>query len=494
MNSAQAVWHRLSPISICFFLIRLVKGLLKAATPGLIPLFAIMLNTDDKSRMLILIFGGILAISALVSLLQYWFFLYRIKDGKILINEGVLKKNQRSIPFSKIQNINILQPIYFKLFKLVTLQLETAGSSQSEVNLPGIKQKDAEELKLKILENIHSNSAINENNVVSDSIIAQANLKKLIQYGITSNNIFWFLVVIAPVVGMLENVIEKVIGKQNIIDAIEYLGGGFSGGIMLISLSLILLIALMFLFSILGAVLKHFNYQLKQNENTLVRKGGLLTTHEESAKLTKIQAIIKQTNFLGHFYQTENMILKQATIQTQNKSSGNHLFVIPARTKEQAKKLCSIVFNQFTQPTEVHKINKRYISKTLFTWMLLPTLFISYLAIQTQSLHPLLALSGGIFLYPVIWKKWGKFRYGINEKFGFYQRGFIGYRKIYFPTFKVQRIKISQSPLQRKRKLATLIIYLASERITIPYMSLDHAEEWFDRISFNIENTHQNWY
>ena len=65
---------------------------------------------------------------------------------------------------------------------------------------------------------------------------------------------------------------------------------------------------------------------------------------------------------------------------------------------------------------------------------------------------------------------------------------------ITFPLFKAQRVSISQSPMQKRKDLATLKIYLASDRIEIPYVPIEHAHAWFDQISYKIETTKQNWF
>jgi len=141
-------WDRLSPFSILFFLSKIFSQVINNLLPSLAPMGVLILNSDSKATTALLVFVGAFVLLVLNAVLQYLFFRYKIEDSKILIHEGVFKKSQRVISFDKVQNINILQPFYFKFFELVTLQLETAGSKNNEANLAGINSVNAEKIKL----------------------------------------------------------------------------------------------------------------------------------------------------------------------------------------------------------------------------------------------------------------------------------------------------------------------------------------------------------
>ncbi len=125
-------WQRLSPLSIIFFAGKQVSHLIKDALPSMAPLAVVIFTSDNKAWWSFAIASGLIILIVISAFLQFWFFKFRQHASKVLINDGVFKKNHRVIQFDRIQNINILQPLYFKPFKLVTLQIETAGAKGKE--------------------------------------------------------------------------------------------------------------------------------------------------------------------------------------------------------------------------------------------------------------------------------------------------------------------------------------------------------------------------
>ena len=497
-EASQGDWKRLSPISILFFLSKVVTHLVKDALPGLAPLIVIVANSDNKVWLTGLILTGLGVLVLSSAILQFWFYRFNVQENKILINEGVFKKKQRILGFERIQNINIIQPFYFKPFALVTLQLETAGSKGNEADLAGISRELAEEIKQTVLEVKSQAVKVNETLDVQQEneqdILAVCDLKQLIQYGVTSNGMFWFLVFIAPFMGMLNEILEKWIGEENIKAVVEYLGGGVQGGVFLAVITFLTLLLGMLLFSILGSIVRYYNYELTLKDNTLKRHSGFLSTHEESAKLPKIQAFVRQTNFIGKWLSVENIVLKQASGQTNQQNARAGLFVIPTRTKQQSEELLLECLNFKDTLSKAKRISRRYILKNWLIWSIIPLGFCSILYFLHENYLAFLPMLLSPILAAIFYQRWKNFRYQTGKEFGVFRSGFWGYKKITFPLFKAQRVIISQSLLQKRKGLANLTIFLASEKVTIPYIPMSVATGWFDKISAQVETTNKNWF
>ena len=56
-------------------------------------------------------------------------FSYKITEDNIVISHGVFTKTRATIPFSRIQNINIVNGVFDRMFKTFTVKIETAGGS-----------------------------------------------------------------------------------------------------------------------------------------------------------------------------------------------------------------------------------------------------------------------------------------------------------------------------------------------------------------------------
>ena len=83
----------------------------------------------------ILIYGGFLPYACIILLTVVYEtkyvrnFAYKITEDNIIINHGVFTKTRATIPFSRIQNINIVNGVFDRMFKTFTVKIETAGSS-----------------------------------------------------------------------------------------------------------------------------------------------------------------------------------------------------------------------------------------------------------------------------------------------------------------------------------------------------------------------------
>ncbi|MFX0180326.1 MAG: PH domain-containing protein [Candidatus Hodarchaeota archaeon] len=93
-------------------------------------------------------------------------FTYKVQKNSIVINHGVFTKMRATIPYKRIQNINITTGIFDRMFKTFTIKIETAGHSAvssgttrrgigPEGYIPGLKDPHIIENKIKeIISNI----------------------------------------------------------------------------------------------------------------------------------------------------------------------------------------------------------------------------------------------------------------------------------------------------------------------------------------------------
>ena len=144
-------WRHTSPLAAIFYLGKIYKAIAQNAVQSLAPLVAFLFAAKgDLMGKVVFGVAAFIAITVIGAFVRYWFFRYRIGDDSILIREGVLKKTQLDIKFDRIQAINTQQNIIYRKFGLVTVQLDTAGSSKQEGHLPAIKSSLADSLKERI--------------------------------------------------------------------------------------------------------------------------------------------------------------------------------------------------------------------------------------------------------------------------------------------------------------------------------------------------------
>lgn len=100
-----------------------------------------------------------LLISGLIALIMahyaYKFYKYELREDGFRKEHGVIFKKYTTIPYERIQNVDIYRGILARLLGLSDLQIQTAGMSSirgsygagSEGRLPGVTIKEAERLR-----------------------------------------------------------------------------------------------------------------------------------------------------------------------------------------------------------------------------------------------------------------------------------------------------------------------------------------------------------
>ncbi len=131
--------RRLHPLSPVFLSVREGRRLWPLALLAL------------TQRWLWLIVLAVLAVLA-VSVVQWLRRSYVLEAGALRVEQGVLARQQRVVPFDRIQQVDLVRRPLHRLLGVATLRVETAGSaSASEVDLDVIALAEAERLRAVLL-------------------------------------------------------------------------------------------------------------------------------------------------------------------------------------------------------------------------------------------------------------------------------------------------------------------------------------------------------
>lgn len=92
--------------------------------------------------------------------LSYHFYRFELGKDVLKIERGVIWKRYVSIPYDRIQNVDIYRGILDRIFGLSDVQVQTAGLSfphsrlLSEGRLPGLSVQDAEKIREDLIKKV----------------------------------------------------------------------------------------------------------------------------------------------------------------------------------------------------------------------------------------------------------------------------------------------------------------------------------------------------
>ena len=72
---------------------------------------------------------------------------YVLRERDMVHRRGVIFRNLTTIPFNRVQHCEVSQGPIQRLFDLHTLQIFTAGGSNSDLSIPGLKGGTAQKIK-----------------------------------------------------------------------------------------------------------------------------------------------------------------------------------------------------------------------------------------------------------------------------------------------------------------------------------------------------------
>lgn len=504
-------WRRTSPVAVIFFILNTVRHFLVNGLPAMAVVITLYASSGDTVKSLVMTGLVVLAAAVAVGAVAKWArFRFCIDGDKVLLRSGVFQHEELTIEFGRVQNVSIKEPIYMRPFSLALLTIDTAGSGQKEIVLGGIGRNIATELRDVILSRIETEKTSADETSAEPqdrSLLLSRSVKDIVIYGLTVNLIIWVALAVGAFFGA-GDFAEKVLGMlsdyvqyEDVVATIDRLGGAV-GATLVGILALFLLFLLLPLISVIGALIRHYGYELRVDGETYRRTSGLLTRHDESMKRHKIQAAVLKQNFIARLFNRTNMQLRIASAGSgiengQLPIGPKAAFLVPALNDEELDRLVTEFLPecQYSDARLSH-INRRRFFLVIIGWTILPplllvTAILSSLLSLWLLLIPLVGLAVAVPIVNQVWKKAG---YGVVGDYGVIRQGFWGTETTVFPLFKVQRVEIRQTPGQRRKGLAHLSIHLASHSLKLSYVPEEDAKRFRDLALFYVESSNRAWF
>lgn len=142
MEHWSASWHRLHPVTLLYQAV--------IALPGLLIPFLLSQSSTEST----FFFLGMMVISLLIVvplvIAQYLYFSYCITPNEVIVRQGVFRRETRSIPLERIQNVEIRQNIFHRLLRIAHVLIDTAGAQGTEASLQYVSLRHAEQIRTTI--------------------------------------------------------------------------------------------------------------------------------------------------------------------------------------------------------------------------------------------------------------------------------------------------------------------------------------------------------
>lgn len=481
-----------SPVAILLILYRFFILVLKNAFPILLVIFFKPNNSGSNFEAYIII--AISLASTALSIAAYYKFHYFIEGDEIIINKGILKKINLNVPFDRIQAINTNQTLIHRIFNVASIEIDTAGSKNSEIKIDAINYDLAESLKNYILtekEKINSELKSESNpsqNFAHEKTLLQLDIPTLFKVGLSQNHIQSFFIITFFFLG-LSQYADIFLNKEEFNDMEQNISTIVSNFFFII---IPLMLVATLLLSLFRTVLKYFNLIFKETSQGYRLVSGLFTRNEKQAALQKIQLVGWHTNPLKKLYGMFQLNLSQAFSSNMVRKQ---TMQIPGIYAEQIERVCNSYFPENNKETYTsHPVSARLMIRT-FSYL---SVILIAIALITYS-NLIVGFNWGIVIFVSIlaiiytyfsWKKW---EVQISPKGLLLRRGFIRTSYLLLRWEKIQGLRSRQSIFQQYRSLSDLHIFTAAGVVKIPYLNAKVVDDLRDYLLYYVESDDMDW-
>lgn len=523
MSQLLPQWKGLSPWSIVSFTFSTIRILVTNGY-AMVPFVYTGWKQGFDSPWMLIGFVGVCLLILTSAIIDWAMFRYRLLDDKLGIRQGLIFKKAHEIPLSKIQNIRLEQPLYFRPMGLYSLVVETAGSKKDEAVLAAVSYQQAIELKQRLVNPQHSfdsgqpetsqhltsnqtgtgtkpghDKAVLEshftNSQSSTAPLVLKKMKSLLLFGFYQNNLFWFAIIAGPIIGQFDW--EALANTDQALGVMHWYEQTIAVNMLiqiLFACALIIGVYLLLsLISMAASVLKYYPYRLSLSGDTLHRTGGVIAKQNDALTQHRIQVIRFTQPIIGRFLKLWTINFKQVKGTEVEQVAKKHMLV-PSMTREAIEalmpKLPGLVSVSSSLPHSYSRIHLGWFWRRGFLPLLIPmvnTLFLGLTPFTELLWFAAICFVVGLYLRC---RQWGYLHQGDDC---WIHTGMLGQTWHLIALKKVQHVAITQTPSQKRKQLASLELGLASGALTIPYMPLGDARGIAERALAITAKDHTNW-
>jgi putative membrane protein len=399
----------------------------------------------------LLLAAGLAAALLLVKWIAWRRFRYGLGATEIVIESGVLNRNRRSIPFDRIQDVDIERSFLARLFGLAKVRIETGAGGKDEGLLDSVSLAEAHRLRETVRARRSGVAPAAEAGPPAAHILFAMDVPRLLLFGLFS----FSLVYIAGLFAILQT-FDRFL-PFDVYDparwvglADEYLPDRWTFGAVGAVLMLAALLGTAA--GILRTLSRDFGFRLSLEGDRFRREKGLFTRSEVVIARRRVQLAQVQTGPIRSLFGWSGLSFQ--TLGAGADASGRQSAAPFATREEMERVLAEAGGLRLPPPPELVQVSRRHIVRSLAGKLAPALVAILALTWWRPSAILLLALLPLLAVAAALERRFH--RYALGDELLFVARGVWRRRLWLVPLRNVQALSISRSLLQRRLGLATL--------------------------------------
>lgn len=410
-------------------------------------------------------------VMTLVSVLQYFTYRYQTGPEGIIVTRGILQRTRRDIPYERIHTVNLHQNVLHQLLGVADVRLESAGSKEPEAVMRVLSVSQARQLEELIRERggagKPTDSATGELTGLEDSRpLVVLDTGEIVRLGLISNR---GMVVVAAAMGLIIQVLTEadVFEREELrpdflvrfVDNVNVSATTGLGNVAVLAVDALLLVAVALigvrLLSVVLAVLQFHGFRLEEVGSQLRVQRGLLTRVRHQLPRRRIQAWRIDETWLHRRFGRVTLRVDSAAGADEKQGVRD---LAPVATPGDAQALVAHLAPHVSWPPP----EWRPVDSRAWRRLLIRPVFVT--VVLTGAAMWFLGGYGLLFLTLAAWfiyrarrlaAGWG---YWIDDTIVAVCEGWLNRRWAFVEIRKVQSVRLTSSPFDRRLGMVTLWI------------------------------------
>lgn len=471
------------------FIVRAVMALRNAV----LPIVAVLFAARDEGYGVLLALGVGLMVAAVAAVTQYlaWSrFTYRIGAEDIRVEQGILSRAARSVPYERIQDVSLEQALLPRLFGLVEVKFETGSGGGDDLKLSYLTEAEGEALRELVREwreDEDISPAAPAPDAAGELAMPSAEIPAKLLFSMDANrlltfSLFQFSLAAVAVVGALAQQLDfllpfdiwdvdfwkGVLAQQG--ESIAGLGreAQLAGAV----LGVTSLIALGFATGVVRTFLREWGFRLERTARGFRRRRGLLTRTDVVMPVHRVQAIELATGWLRYRFGWHSLSFVSLA---QDAGSSSHVVAPFAQMDEITPIMREAGFAPLGADLQWHRATTGYRNATI----LLEAGAVALVAVPVALFAPptfvAVPLVAAALVSAANYYSWRFRRHALDARQVISAHGLLSPATQIASRVKLHSVEIVQGPIAQRRGYATVHMGLAGGSFIMRGVPIQHA-------------------
>jgi len=493
--------QRLHPASILFGLIGQIREFF---VPLLLAIVAGSQRNDyDTVAWIVLIPYTLLAVG------RYFWFSYRFDPHELVVRSGLIVRNERHIPYARIQNLDAVQNLLHRVLGVVDVRIDTGSGADTDARLSVVTWQAYADMRRRVFEGREPAADLPEGREAGPAAHELLHLspRDLATFGLIENR---GSIVIAGLMGLLweagigERLVEQYAGETvaaggPLSDLVTGAGGALWPRLAIAAAVIIGILVLIRVLSIALVFVRLYGFRVVRAGEDLRTEYGFFTRVSATIPLRRVQTLTVSNGVLHRLFGRSSIRVDTAGGEGRHGGTSRRESLAPVIRREDVATFVHEVLPEL----DLTSVRWRPAAAGAFKRELRRRAVVAALvSMATAYFWQWWALA--LFAALAAWGALAASRYvahlgwAVVDGAVLYRSGWLSRHMTVARFTRIQSVEMWQSPFDRRWSMARVGVDTAganagSHRVQVPYLTLDAADALYRDLSNAAAGTAFHW-